>query len=235
MEGLKVSDCNMMVYLHPSKSTKIYQAILRELSSLLFKFNENFDGVVLAYEFSILDKSSKILSGIHPYFGVRLKAKLLIFSPKPDMLVEGKVVKISQGSINVVVLGFSSAVISDEDIRGEFRHKIKHGEEVFSSKSHKRHVIKVGTMIRFLVKSLDEEMLHISGSLIPAHTGNIHWLAKHVEDGTVTDRSNLKKRKEIEEESVLQQNGTLSGEAPSINNDRHRTKKSKGKRLREDS
>ena len=35
----------------------------------------------------------------------------------------GKVVKISQGSINVVVLGLSSAFISDEDIREEFRHK----------------------------------------------------------------------------------------------------------------
>lgn len=38
MEGLKVSDADMEVYLHPSKSKKVSQAILRELSSLLFKF-----------------------------------------------------------------------------------------------------------------------------------------------------------------------------------------------------
>ncbi|PON70760.1 Nucleic acid-binding, OB-fold containing protein [Parasponia andersonii] len=233
MEGLKVSDSNMVVYLHPSKSNKFYEAILRELSSLLFKFNENFDGVVLAYEFNILDKNAKILSGIHPYLAVRLKAKLLLFSPKPNMLLEGKVVKVTQGSIHVIVLGFSSAVIADEDIRNEFVYKTKNGEEVFSSKVHKRHVIKVGTMIRFLVKSLDEEILHISGSLAPYRTGSIHWLANHLEDVTVTDRSK-KKRREEEEESVLQDHGTVSVEALSINN-HHRSKKSKEKRRRADS
>lgn len=234
MEGLKVSEAKMMVYIHPSKSTKIYDAILRELSSLLFKFNENFDGVVLAYEFDILDKSARILNGIHPYIGVRINAKSLIFSPKPDMLLEGKVVKVTQGSIHVIVLGFASAIIPEQDIRDEFVYKIKHEEEVFSSKFHKRHVIKVGTMIRILVKSLDEEILHISGSLMPAHTGCICWLARHLEDGAVTERSKKKKR-ENEEESILQDHGTVSGEALSVKDD-HRIKKSKkGKRPKAES
>lgn len=56
-------------------------------SGVYYRFNENFDGVILAYDFNILDKNAKILNGIHPYFGVRLKAKLLLFSPKPDMLL----------------------------------------------------------------------------------------------------------------------------------------------------
>lgn len=46
MEGLKVSDANLIVYVHPSKSTKVSQAVLRELSSLLFKYfslNPSFD------------------------------------------------------------------------------------------------------------------------------------------------------------------------------------------------
>ncbi|KAF3446757.1 hypothetical protein FNV43_RR11937 [Rhamnella rubrinervis] len=232
MEGLKVSDANVIVYVHPSKSNKVYDAVLREMSSLLFQFNENFDGVILAYDFNILDKNAKILNGIHPYFGVRLKAKLLLFSPQPDMLLEGKVVKLSRESIHVIVLGFSSASITDEDIRGEFIYKIKHGKEVFSSKSHKRHVIKVGTMIRFLVKSFDEEILHISGSLTPAHTGNIPWLDKHLEEVSLSDSS--KKRKEVEEESILHGNGTVSGETLSINND-HRIKKAKRKRNKEES
>jgi len=56
MEGLKVSDANLVVYVHPSKSNKVPQAVLRELSSLLFRFNESFDGVVLAYDVQIQDK-----------------------------------------------------------------------------------------------------------------------------------------------------------------------------------
>lgn len=232
MEGLKVSDANLVVYLPPSKNTKVPQAVLRELSSLLFKFNETFDGVVLAYDVQIQDKNAKILPGLHPYFGVKLKAKLLLFSPKPNMLLEGKVVKLTQTSIHVIVLGFSSAIISDEDIREEFKYKTKHDEELYVSRSHKRHVIKVGTMIRFLVKSFDEEILHISGSLVPAHTGSIRWLDKHLEDVSQTDRS-TKRRKESEGESVIQDHGTVSGEAYSLNND-YEIKKSKKRRIREE-
>jgi len=36
---------------------------------------------------------------------------------------EGKVVKLTQTSIHVIVLGFSSAVITDEDVRKEFKYK----------------------------------------------------------------------------------------------------------------
>ncbi|KAL5167222.1 DNA-directed RNA polymerase I subunit rpa43 [Glycine soja] len=153
MEGLKVSKANLTVYIHPSKSNQVSQAVLRQLSSLLFTFSEIFDGVVLAYDVNSFDTCAKILSGVHPYFGVKLKVNLLLFSPKPNMLLEGKVVKVTQESIHVVVLGFSSAIISEKDIREEFVCKTKRGQEVYVSRSHKRHVIKVGTMIRFLVKS----------------------------------------------------------------------------------
>lgn len=43
--------------------------------------------MLLAYEAKIIDKNAKILSGVHPYFGVTIKAKLLLFSPKPNMLL----------------------------------------------------------------------------------------------------------------------------------------------------
>ncbi|KAM1212099.1 hypothetical protein ACFX13_003793 [Malus domestica] len=152
-----------------------------------FMYNDTFEGIVLAYEFNILDKDAKILPGVHPYFTVRLKAKLLLYSPKPDMLVEGKVVKVTQESIHVIILGFSSAVITDRDIREEFQYKSKHGMQLFVSRSHKWHVIKVGTMIRLLVKSVDEETLYIYGSLLPAHTGSIIWLDKQTEDTSLTD------------------------------------------------
>ncbi|MBA0555983.1 hypothetical protein Golob_026126, partial [Gossypium lobatum] len=106
----------------------------------------------------------------------------------------GKVVKLSQESIHVIVLGFSSAIITAENIRGEFKYRTKDTEELFASKSHKRHVIKVGTMIRFLVKSFDEEILHIIGSLISAHTGSIRWLDRHLEEDSEFDRSSMKSR-----------------------------------------
>ncbi|PSR99606.1 DNA-directed RNA polymerase I subunit RPA43 [Actinidia chinensis var. chinensis] len=224
MEGLKVSDAKLVVYMHPSKANKASQAILRELSSLLFKFNETFDGVVLAYDVNIHSKTTKILPGIHPYFGVRLQAKLLLFNPKPGMLLEGEVVKLGQQSIHVIVLGFASAIITEEDIREEFKYKLKHDEEVFTSTSHKRHKIKVGTVLRFVAKSFDEEILHISGSLLPAHTGSARWLDKNKGDWSCADRSS-KKRKESEE--MRQLDNVSVDEATSLMNTDHRRKKSK--------
>ncbi|KAJ9186475.1 hypothetical protein P3X46_002044 [Hevea brasiliensis] len=230
MEGLSVSDANLVVYVHPSRSKNVSQAILRELSSLLFKFNETFDGVVLAYAVNALDKHARILSGVHPYFGVRLKANLLLFSPKPNMLLEGKVVKLMRESIHVIVLGFSSAVIVDEDIRDEFRYKSKRGEGKYVSRVHKRHTIKVGTMIRFLVKSLDEEILHISGSLIPDHTGSVGWLDGDVKNSTTESN---KKRKQPDGEIEVQELGIASGDTHSVNNDREIKKKKKRRNAEE--
>ncbi|KAJ4839718.1 hypothetical protein Tsubulata_041011 [Turnera subulata] len=152
MEGLSISDANLVVYVHPSQSKNVRMAILRQLSTLLFKYNETFDAVVLGYQFDILDKTAKILSGIHPYFGVRIQAKLLTLSPKPDMLLEGKVVKLTRDSIHVIVMGVSSAIIAREDIRGQFKYRHKHGKESFVSRSDKHHVIKEGVVIRFAVK-----------------------------------------------------------------------------------
>uniref|UniRef100_A0A2P2L0X7 DNA-directed RNA polymerase I subunit rpa43 n=1 Tax=Rhizophora mucronata TaxID=61149 RepID=A0A2P2L0X7_RHIMU len=49
--------------------------------------------------------------------------------------------------------------------------------------------------------SLDEELLHISGSLKPGHTGSARWLDKYSED--VTMDSGVEKRKETEGEGEL--------------------------------
>jgi hypothetical protein len=115
MEGLSKSVADLIVYEHPSQSKDVDKAILRELSSLLFKsvsltfhfilncrflvfflkgffcffcrYSQAFDGVVLAYSVEPQDKCARILSGVHPYFGVRLQANMLIFSPKPNMLL----------------------------------------------------------------------------------------------------------------------------------------------------
>jgi hypothetical protein len=43
--------------------------------------------VLLSHEFSIKDKKAKILPGLMPFFGVEIKAKLLLFSPKPGMIL----------------------------------------------------------------------------------------------------------------------------------------------------
>lgn len=201
-----VSDTNLTVYIHPSMANIIRGAILGQLSSLLFKYNEVFEGVLLAYQVDGLSRSARILPGLTPYFGVNLRANLLIFSPKPNMLIEGKVVKLGRESVHATVLGFSSAAIMLEDIRGEFKYKTRDGVATFTSRFHKHHLIKVGSIIRFIVKSMDEEMLHITGSLVPPNTGCIWWLSKHgVDDVSQKERYMKRNRVDGVEENVLKQ------------------------------
>ncbi|KAL3639085.1 hypothetical protein CASFOL_016992 [Castilleja foliolosa] len=197
MEGLKNAEANMVVYLHPSKAICANDAIFSHLSSLLFTYSEDFEGVLLAYNPIISSEWAKILPGIHPYFGVKLKAQLLLFNPKPDVILEGEVVKISLQSIHAVVLGFSSVSISNVDIRDDFKHKSKGGEEYYISRSNRKHMIKVGTILRFVVKSFDKEILHMSGSLVADRTGCAQWLDKNIDECAQAD-SNTKKRKRDE-------------------------------------
>ncbi|MQL71827.1 hypothetical protein Taro_004172 [Colocasia esculenta] len=293
-QALRVSDADLGVYVHPSNSKRIQQALCRQLSIALFTFNETFDGVLLAYSLGLPKKTAKILPGLIPYFCVTVKAKLLLFSPKPDMLLgkfrrlvgygcqfgtylnvaefyelllvlnllgsllvlkSKEIQKIkcqdvfwyshilvltsehfpichfqkeNKESIYVIILGFCAAAITSEDIREEFNYKIKDGVGIFSSIYHKRHVIKPGTMLRFSVKSFDEEMLHISGSLIPPGTGCVPWLAKHgIAEGLKVDRSVKKQSKrgremEMEQDLDLLNEGDLSL-SPGVQNKFRRT------------
>ncbi|XP_050237932.1 uncharacterized protein LOC126687411 [Mercurialis annua] len=235
MEGIRTGEAELVVHVHPSQTNNINQAVLRQLSSMQFKLSEFFDGVVLAYEVKFQDKLAKIISGVHPYCGVRLKAELLLFSPKPDMLLEAKVVKVTPEFINVIVLGFSSAVITAEDIRDEFRYRIrKHGEGIYFSKYHKQHIIKVGTSILFAVKSLDEDMLHISGSLIATDTGSRSWLDEQKRNAEMHSGNKKNKNRTQPNGIEVHEHETAGGVAYSVDDNRA-IKKSKKHRNAEDS
>uniref|UniRef100_A0A0D9XZY3 DNA-directed RNA polymerase subunit n=1 Tax=Leersia perrieri TaxID=77586 RepID=A0A0D9XZY3_9ORYZ len=180
MEALREAQAELTVYVHPSNAADVRRAVARQLSTLLFSYEDRFDGVLLAHEVLVNDKRAKILSGLVPYFGVPVYANLLLYSPRPDMMIEGKVELLGKGSIHAIVLGVFSAAIMSDDINEKFRFKRKGDRGKFISQSDKHHVIKKGSMIRFSVKRVDTEMnCHITGSLLPPHTGSMRWLSSH--------------------------------------------------------
>ncbi|ERM97269.1 DNA-directed RNA polymerase I subunit rpa43 isoform X2 [Amborella trichopoda] len=195
MEGLKISKVDLTTYLPPS-SSNVQKGLLHQLSSILLRFNEKFDGVVLSFhDLKIKDKKAVVLSGLSPYFGVKLKAKLLLFSPKPGMLLEGTVNKLGKDYIGVIVLGIFNAAIAITDIREEFHYeKDEDGEPIWVSTDHGDHVIRTGTVLRFLVESVTEDIfIEISGSLKPSKTGCVRWLSSHeVESASIPRRSHKK-------------------------------------------
>jgi len=107
-----------------------------------------------------------------------LKCVALMFSCL--LTSEGKVETLRKGSIHAVILGIFSVAIMSDDISEKFKFRRKSDGGRFVSRSDRQHVITRGTMIRFFVKGVDTEMnCHITGSLIPPHTGSMDWLSVH--------------------------------------------------------
>ncbi|KAL6842155.1 hypothetical protein ACP4OV_028134 [Aristida adscensionis] len=254
MEALRVADARLTVYVHPSNAADVRRAVNRQLSSLLFSYEDRFDGVLLAHESEVEGQKAKILNGLVPYFGVQVHATLLLFSPQPDMILEGKVEVLGKESIHAIIFGVFSAAIMSEDISEKFRFKSyslgvltfgkiranvfptaeRMGRDGgrFVSRADRKHVIRRGTVIRFSVKRVDTEMnCHITGSLIPPHTGCMRWLSEHdAEYASELQRAGDKKRLRdlnIKIEHNEQEQRMLNNEGSVMNSERPRKSRKK--------
>lgn len=205
MEALREAEGKLTVYVHPSNAADVRSAVARQLSTLLFTYEDRFDGVLLAHEFKVKGHKAKIMDGLVPYFGVPVHAHMLLFSPQKGMILEGKVEMLGKESIHAIVLGVFSVAIMSDDITEKFKFKRKRDGGKFISKSDKGHEIKKGSMIRFSVKRVDTEMnCHITGSLVPPHTGSMLWLSVH--DAEYASEINSGKRKSRDVNIKIEQN-----------------------------
>ncbi|XP_024396219.1 uncharacterized protein [Physcomitrium patens] len=161
MEGLCEKKVKMVVHLHPSRASNVRQGVREILNSLLLRFNEHFEGSVLAHsDTKIQGRTAIILEGLTPYFCVRLTTTLLLFSPKVGIFVEGKVNKVEEDYLGV------------------------DGTRAWMNENDERHCIKIGSSIRFSVKSFqeNEEIVDLTGALLGPQTGCVEWLALQSEE-----------------------------------------------------
>ncbi|KAM0874062.1 hypothetical protein ACQ4PT_037682 [Festuca glaucescens] len=230
MEAIRHAEAKLTVYVHPSNTADVRRAVARQLNTLLFSYEDRFDGVLLAHEFQVEGHKAKIMDGLVPYFGVPVHASMLLFSPQPGMILEGKVEMLGKESIHSIVLGVFSAAIMSDDITDRFKFKRKRDGGKFISKSDKGHEIKRGSMIQFSVKRVDTEMnCHITGSLVPPHTGSMLWLSVH-DAKYASEINNSGKRKsrdiDIKIEQNVQNHTTVNNEDAVINSERpHKSRK----------
>ncbi|XP_006655836.1 DNA-directed RNA polymerase I subunit rpa43-like isoform X1 [Oryza brachyantha] len=235
MDALREAEAKLTVYVHPSNAADVRRAVARQLSTLLFSYEDRFDGVLLAHEAIVESEQGKILNGLVPYFGVPVHANLLLYSPKPDMMLEGKVEMLGKESIHAIVLGVFSAAIMSDDIHKKFKFKKKNGRGKFVSRSDQQHVIKKGSMIQFSVKRVDTEMnCHITGSLIPPHTGSMLWLSVHDAEYALEINSRKSSRDiNIKIEQHEQDNKTVNDEQGVKNSERKHKSKSRKRNFEE--
>ncbi|XP_024524592.1 DNA-directed RNA polymerase I subunit rpa43 isoform X4 [Selaginella moellendorffii] len=240
VEWLRSVSARIRMYLHPKCASNLEASVREVLNSMLLKFDSSFDGVLLAYfRPEILKFGHKILP-LLPYFTVRLKADLLLFSPKAGMLIEGKVNKVEKDYIGMLVLGLFNAAIGINDIRQDLFYDEVATEQTWISESDERHCIRVGSRVSFLVKSVQEEdeFIDIVGSLVPPETGALDWIACLEEDKEaqqeqqtpVSEKSRSKRKTEAESSSKLK----VEAEPSSSKRKEHKKKKRKREQVQED-
>lgn len=171
MEGLERLRTKFTVDLHPSKLASATEGVRAHLASLLLRWNEDLEGVLLAF------RNERVLTQaatIHPYFPfVRLEvaAEVTVFRPRPGMRLVGTVNKVGADYVGLLVLGVVNASIAADQMRPEFRPRL--AEHCWVSSKAARHRLEAGTKVHFDVAGVRRHgaFISIAGSLQHPSTG----------------------------------------------------------------
>eukprot|EP00899_Mesostigma_viride_P021592 jgi/Mesvir1/29434/Mv23016-RA.1 len=172
---LRECKARMDLDLHPARAgSGVMLGIHECLNGMLMRFNDRLGGVLLSYrrERVLADKAT-ILSGMFPYFRVKVVADLVVFAPRVGSMLVGQVNKVGLDFISLLVLGTFNVAISKKDIREDLECDIEN--EQWASMTDGDHVIGVGCDVMFEVQSVevDDNFLEIVGSLMAPETGSL--------------------------------------------------------------
>lgn len=191
------SDClvksltKLQIELHPSKLQDVNAGILQHLSSLLFKYQDDLEGIVMAWDKGVQILKKAGAATIHPYFPlvhIEVKTNMLLFKPRVGSLLVGKVIKVANDFIGLLVLGLFNASIPADQIRSEF--KFNNGQSAWISKKKPEHRLQVGTEVKFKVVRLlsDSSIFGMIGSLVDKKsTGALHYIREGAQEEAVAD------------------------------------------------
>lgn len=140
--------------------------VKEQLNSLLLRYNEDLEGVVLSYtKERILSTQAKI-HPYFPYFHVDVMALVFMFKPAVGIEIAGTVNAIGHDYIGVLVLGIFNAVIGRAQIPAPIQCRPL--ENCWTSSHDRYSRIEVGSELRFAVHAVDHasDFFTLSGSLL---------------------------------------------------------------------
>jgi len=152
-----------------------YFFLLPPQRNLLCRYNEDLDGVPLAYS------NERIVSSVamvHPYFPftqLNVSASFITFRPKAGDRVIGIVNKVSEAYIGLLVLGFINAVVRAQNVRRDIRPRELGA--LWSSTKDPNHSIAAGDTVAFTVIEAEHSgsYVSLSGSLMNSGISRSHF------------------------------------------------------------
>eukprot|EP00890_Picochlorum_soloecismus_P002868 jgi/Picsp_1/3582/NSC_06419-R1_protein len=193
----------LQIHLHPSKLLSIDLGVHEHINSLLLRYNEEIEGIPIAYFDHKILSSTALISSYFPLCKVAVLASFVIVKPVPGQFLHGRVTEVSDSFIGVLVLNFINCVIRIDDIRSEFSYSVF--GQTWTSKAQSEHRIKINDTVRFQVLELNTHggFATIIGSLKQAGTtGNVTHISYNANDididargGEGKDEKKKRKRK----------------------------------------
>jgi hypothetical protein len=176
------------LHIHPQYSQNMSVGVMKELNTMLLKYNNDIKGVPLLYSrveltpapttqaipspsgyptpinTSIVPVTSAAIIAENPQLHIWIRVRWLAFCPSPGSRVVGSVVKQGPEQINFLLLGLFNATIKRSQLAGTLEWSEE--DSAWISPGHGRR-IGLGDLMEFEVLAVKTElnMLRIVGSL----------------------------------------------------------------------
>lgn len=114
----------IQVAVKPLQSSDPMGAVENQLRSSLFKYNEKVCGIPMAY-IDILfpnDREYAKIIGDQPWLHVSVLTKLIVFRPEIGLKLQGKVNKLSDNHLSILVFGMFNASITSNEMSKQYKY-----------------------------------------------------------------------------------------------------------------
>lgn len=128
------------VQLHPSSLLDVDLGVREHLNGLLLRFNEQLDGVPVAYRDVSQGSKAAVVSPYFPMCKVNVRASFTLIRPRVGAMVEGRVTEVTDTFIGMLLLNLVNVVIEVGNVSGFsyslFDHRWKNVKDAGHGISH---------------------------------------------------------------------------------------------------
>jgi hypothetical protein len=187
------------VQLHPSSLLDVDLGVREHLNGLLLRFNEQLDGVPVAYRDVTHGSKAAVVSPYFPMCKMKVRAAFTVIRPRVGAMIEGRVTEVTDTFIGMLLFNLVNVVIEVGNVSGFsyslFDHRWKNVKNAGHGISH-------GDVVRCKVLGVQNHgsgYITISGGLGKG-CGNVAFVDDDgAKDKVKKDRTEKKEKRERKE------------------------------------
>lgn len=121
---LRLEEVQMKVALYASETSNAVLSVENQMNKHLLRYNHKLGGIPICfYDVSLAPgKEYGHFFYEHPHVHVDVIAKMLVFSPAIDTAVTGRITRVSENHVSILVLGLFNASISGMEMKKGFKY-----------------------------------------------------------------------------------------------------------------